>query len=134
MTLDIDMPEMDGLETLAAIRKSWPRLPVIMFSTLTERGALTTLDALALGAHAFVEVVPGLRSFPEGVGRDAQGGDERSEQGEVQRAEPAVRPRLRLVGLLLFLQPPLGGLFRLILGPLPSLLGAAELIRLRLFP
>ncbi|MEP6572205.1 MAG: chemotaxis response regulator protein-glutamate methylesterase [Gemmatimonadota bacterium] len=54
VTLDIDMPEMDGLETLAAIRKSWPRLPVIMFSTLTERGALTTLDALALGASDYV--------------------------------------------------------------------------------
>ncbi len=48
--LDIEMPEMDGLATLAAIRKSYPRLPVIMFSALTERGASATLDALALGA------------------------------------------------------------------------------------
>jgi two-component system chemotaxis response regulator CheB len=48
--LDVEMPEMDGLETLREIRKAYPRLPVIMFSALTERGAAATLDALALGA------------------------------------------------------------------------------------
>jgi len=47
------MPVMDGLKTLAAIRKTHPRLPVIMFSTLTERGASATLDALALGASDY---------------------------------------------------------------------------------
>ncbi len=52
--LDIEMPEMDGLETLAAIRKIYQHLPVIMFSALTERGAITTLDALALGATDYV--------------------------------------------------------------------------------
>ena len=54
VTLDVEMPEMNGLETLAAIRKIYPKLPVIMFSTLTERGASTTLDALALGASDYV--------------------------------------------------------------------------------
>jgi two-component system chemotaxis response regulator CheB len=48
--LDVAMPEMDGLETLKELRKTYPRLPVIMFSSLTERGAEATLDALALGA------------------------------------------------------------------------------------
>src|SRR5215471_1773957 len=48
--LDIEMPEMDGLATLAELRRTYPRLPVIMFSALTERGAEATLDALALGA------------------------------------------------------------------------------------
>lgn len=48
--LDVEMPELDGLKTLAEIRKTHPRLPVIMFSALTERGASETLDALALGA------------------------------------------------------------------------------------
>lgn len=51
--LDVEMPEMDGLATLAAIRKSHPRLPVIMFSAITERGASATLDALALGASDY---------------------------------------------------------------------------------
>ena len=53
ITLDIEMPVMDGLQTLAALRKLYPRLPVIMFSTLTERGAAATLDALALGASDY---------------------------------------------------------------------------------
>jgi two-component system chemotaxis response regulator CheB len=54
VTLDIEMPELDGLGTLPAIRKAYPKLPVIMFSTLTERGAVSTLDALALGATDYV--------------------------------------------------------------------------------
>jgi two-component system chemotaxis response regulator CheB len=54
VTLDIEMPDMDGLETLAAIRRIAPKLPVIMFSTLTERAAASTLDALALGASDYV--------------------------------------------------------------------------------
>jgi two-component system, chemotaxis family, protein-glutamate methylesterase/glutaminase len=54
ITLDVEMPEMSGLETLTEIRKSHPRLPVIMFSTTTERGATTTIDALALGASDYV--------------------------------------------------------------------------------
>lgn len=54
VTLDIEMPEMDGLATLAELRKKYRRLPVIMFSTLTQRGAASTLDALALGADDYV--------------------------------------------------------------------------------
>jgi two-component system chemotaxis response regulator CheB len=54
IVLDVEMPEMDGLATLAALRKTHARLPVIMFSTLTERGASATLDALSLGASDYV--------------------------------------------------------------------------------
>jgi two-component system chemotaxis response regulator CheB len=53
VTLDIEMPVMNGLETLTAVRKLYPKLPVIMFSTLTERGAAATLDALSLGASDY---------------------------------------------------------------------------------
>jgi two-component system, chemotaxis family, protein-glutamate methylesterase/glutaminase len=48
------MPVMDGLETLRELRRRWPKLPVIMFSTLTSAGAGATLDALALGANDYV--------------------------------------------------------------------------------
>src|ERR1700684_126875 len=52
--LDIEMPEMNGLETIPGIRKILPHVPIIMFSTLTERGAEATLNALALGASDYV--------------------------------------------------------------------------------
>ena len=52
--LDIEMPEMDGLETVRELRKIDSRVPIIMFSTLTERGAAVTLEALALGATDYV--------------------------------------------------------------------------------
>ncbi len=69
LTLDIEMPEMDGLETLAALRKTHPKLPVIMFSTLTQRGAATTLDALALGASDYVTKLANVGSVTEGIQR-----------------------------------------------------------------
>lgn len=54
VTLDIEMPGMNGIETLSEIRKRYPKLPVIMFSTLTERGASVTLEALSLGASDYM--------------------------------------------------------------------------------
>lgn len=54
VTLDIEMPEMNGIETLKALRITRPRLPVIMFSTLTAAGATATLDALSAGASDYV--------------------------------------------------------------------------------
>jgi two-component system, chemotaxis family, protein-glutamate methylesterase/glutaminase len=54
VTLDVEMPDMNGLDALTEIRKVYPKLPVIMFSTLTERGAATTIEALARGASDYV--------------------------------------------------------------------------------
>lgn len=53
VTLDINMPEMDGLTCLSRIMAECPR-PVVMISSLTEEGALATLEAIALGAVDFV--------------------------------------------------------------------------------
>jgi len=52
--LDLEMPEMDGLETVRELRKIDTRVPIIMFSTLTARGASITLEALASGATDYV--------------------------------------------------------------------------------
>lgn len=53
ITLDINMPEMDGLTALSQIMAARPA-PVVMVSSLTERGALATFEALALGAVDYV--------------------------------------------------------------------------------
>ncbi|WP_138497187.1 chemotaxis response regulator protein-glutamate methylesterase [Nostoc sp. PA-18-2419] len=61
--LDIEMPEMDGLQTLSAIRQIYPHLPVIMFSTSTWAGATATLEALSLGASDYATKPTNLKSI-----------------------------------------------------------------------
>lgn len=53
VTLDINMPEMDGLTALSLLMQARPT-PVVMVSSLTEQGTQATLEALALGAVDFV--------------------------------------------------------------------------------
>jgi two-component system chemotaxis response regulator CheB len=67
ITLDIEMPRLDGLGALAEIRERHPRLPVIMFSTLTERGAAATLEALSRGASDYVTKPSNTGSVAEGL-------------------------------------------------------------------
>ena len=52
--LDVEMAGMDGLATLRALRKRGHKMPVIMCSSLTQRGAKVTLEALACGASDYV--------------------------------------------------------------------------------
>ena len=61
LTLDVEMPKMDGIQFLRNLMKLHP-MPVVMISTLTTKGANTTLDALALGAIDFISK-PGSESF-----------------------------------------------------------------------
>lgn len=52
--LDVEMPVMDGITALRELRRLRPRLPVVMFSSLTERGAKAAIDALVSGANDYV--------------------------------------------------------------------------------
>jgi len=69
VTLDVEMPEMDGLATLVELRRSYPSLPVIMFSTLTERGTKVTMDALLKGANDYVTKPANVGSVAEAMQR-----------------------------------------------------------------
>jgi two-component system chemotaxis response regulator CheB len=84
ITLDVNMPEMDGLTCLSHIMTRRPK-PVVMVSSLTERGAEVTFEALALGAVDFVHKPDGTISLNVG----------RVEQELVDKVIAATRARLR---------------------------------------
>ncbi|TGJ94379.1 chemotaxis response regulator protein-glutamate methylesterase, partial [Actinotalea fermentans ATCC 43279 = JCM 9966 = DSM 3133] len=109
ITLDIEMPVLDGIETVRALRAAGRRMPVIMFSTLTERGAGATLDALTAGATDYVtkpsgtgsvqtalervglELVPKIKALVPGAHRPAAarpGGDAATPVPTTRRAAP----------------------------------------------
>jgi len=69
LTLDIEMPEMDGLATLREVRRLYPKLPVIMFSTVTQKGAVATLEALSAGAKDYVTKPANVGSVTEAMER-----------------------------------------------------------------
>lgn len=71
ITLDVEMPKMDGLDFLSRLMRLRP-MPVVMVSTLTERGAEVTLKALELGAIDFVAkpkigVADGIRQLAQDI-------------------------------------------------------------------
>ncbi|ROS21741.1 chemotaxis-specific protein-glutamate methyltransferase CheB [Cellulomonas sp. PhB150] len=71
VTMDIEMPEMNGIEAVRALRAAGHRMPIVMFSTLTERGAAATLDALAAGATDYVAKPSNVGSVQESIARVA---------------------------------------------------------------
>ncbi|NYI45912.1 two-component system chemotaxis response regulator CheB [Nocardioides aromaticivorans] len=93
VTLDIEMPNLDGLGALTRIREKHARLPVIMFSTLTERGATATLDALSRGASDYV-------TKPSNTGQIADG---------IAAVRDQLVPRIRALAGLRKLTPGAGG-------------------------
>lgn len=95
VVLDVEMPVLDGIRTLAALRTDHPDLPVIMFSAVTERGATVTLEALSLGATDYV-------TKPTSSGHDQAVRDVREQlvpkilaavQHRRRRADQSIRPR-----------------------------------------
>ncbi|MFT4248847.1 MAG: chemotaxis response regulator protein-glutamate methylesterase [Pseudomonas sp.] len=87
ITLDVEMPRMDGLAFLENLMRLHP-LPVVMISSLTERGADTTLQALALGAVDFVskpklDVARGLEEYAAEI---------------ITKVKTAAKARVRAIG------------------------------------
>ncbi len=69
VTLDVEMPEMDGLTALRHMMSRYPR-PVVMLSSLTQAGAVTTIRALTIGAVDFVAKPSGAISLDFGKVRE----------------------------------------------------------------
>lgn len=72
ITLDVEMPRMDGLDFLERLMRLRP-MPVLMISTLTERGSEVTLRALELGAVDFItkpklDIASGMAEYAEQIG------------------------------------------------------------------
>jgi two-component system, chemotaxis family, protein-glutamate methylesterase/glutaminase len=90
ITLDVEMPKMDGLEFLSRLMRLRP-MPVVMVSTLTERGAEVTMRALEMGAIDFVAkprlgVASGLRQLGDEIVEKIR----IASQARVARLVPAV--------------------------------------------
>lgn len=107
VTLDVEMPVLDGLATLKQLRVTHPDLPVIMFSTLTERGASVTMDALMNGANEYVTKPANVGSVTEAMARIREdlvpkihtltGGDRSRPGGASGTRPPAARRAARPV-------------------------------------
>jgi two-component system chemotaxis response regulator CheB len=67
VTMDIEMPQMDGIAAVRELRKRHKHLPVIMFSTLSAAGASATLEALAAGATDYVTKPSNVGSIQESI-------------------------------------------------------------------
>jgi two-component system chemotaxis response regulator CheB len=89
ITLDVEMPRMDGLDFLARLMRLRP-MPVVMVSTLTERGAETTLRALELGAVDFVAKPKiGIADGLQQLAHDITDKIRAAARAQVRRAPPA---------------------------------------------
>jgi two-component system chemotaxis response regulator CheB len=92
ITLDIEMPKMDGIEFLSRLMRLRP-MPVVMISTLTERGAEVTMKALELGAVDFVAkprmgVTDGLNELEGQIVEKVR----IAASAKIKRAPPAAQP------------------------------------------
>lgn len=103
VTMDVEMPRLDGLSTLRRLMAEVPR-PVVMLSSLTDRGAQATMQALSLGAIDFVHKPSGAISLDLHRVRDEL----------VQKVKAAARVTPRGLQRAQFVAPPT------LLGPGPT--------------
>jgi two-component system chemotaxis response regulator CheB len=95
--LDIEMPNMDGFQMLKQLRKVNNRVPVIMFSSLTEHGAAATIDALMLGAKDYVPKPGGAQMSDTKAGKQAIRDELLPKIKQLARRVGAVRPAMEVV-------------------------------------
>ncbi len=96
ITLDVEMPRMDGLEFLDRLMRLRP-MPVLMISTLTERGSEVTLRALELGAVDFItkpklDVASGMAEYADQIGEKLRA----AAQARIKRRGPIAEATPRL--------------------------------------
>jgi two-component system chemotaxis response regulator CheB len=105
LTLDVEMPRMDGLDFLEKLMRLRP-MPVLMLSSLTERGSDITFHALELGAVDFVtkpklDIVHGMEAYSHEITDKIRA----AAQSRVRRRAPDVSGKLSADAIL----PSLGG-------------------------
>ncbi len=127
VTLDIEMPNMNGLAFLDRLMRLHPT-PVVMVSTLTTRGASETLLALELGAVDFVakpshDLAGGLEAFGANLREKVRAAAKSDVRGHAQKPAPATRLRTAAAppGALIAIGASTGGVeaIRLVLASMP---------------
>ena len=102
ITMDINMPVMDGLTSMQHILSDYPEMPILMVSSLTAEGAMTTFEALELGAFDYVAKPSGtVSSNIHIVGREIiqkiklayKGVNKKSIKDRIQRRSSAPPPK-----------------------------------------
>ena len=101
LTLDVEMPKMDGITFLSNLMRLRP-MPVVMVSSLTEQGADVTLAALELGAFDFVtkpklDVAQGLQDYAREITAKVKAASRARVRARVpgDRPPPAVKPTVQ---------------------------------------
>jgi two-component system chemotaxis response regulator CheB len=107
VTLDINMPEMDGLTALSMLMVERP-VPVVMLSSLTEKGALATFEALNLGAVDYVAKPGGTISLSIDAIRDLVVGKVRAAAKARLKPAPGAAVRRRAVQAVQTARPAAG--------------------------
>ena len=110
LTLDVEMPKMDGLTFLKNLMRLRP-MPVVMVSSLTERGADVTLDALALGAVDFlskpkIDIAATLRDYADELIEKVKVAASASVRALAAVHPPKVPPSLTADAVLAQVTPP----------------------------